>query len=411
MAKQQTAEKAQETTDKAQDKAEGTADDARQTATDSGDGLFTELAGTAREAALAVLKPAVKSAAQSAASYAVDKGPDLVKDRVGSITDGGGLQDLADKALSSAGPAGKVASKLGMGGKLVDSITGGDDGEDQPADAEAVGSGRRMPVQQAIDVAVPLETAYNQWTQFEEYPNFMHRVDSASQDDETHVTFTEKVWGFGRDFEAEILEQRPNERIVWRSTSGLKHAGVVTFHQLADRLTRIEVTVDFKPESLFQKFARGARYSKRAIRADMHRFKAYIEMTEEEDGAWLGRIEDGEVVGYEEQEQEAAEDEEQPQAAGEEEPDEADEDQAPDEEEVSEEPEAEGQDEEEAADEEEPQEEEQPPPQRRRRRQPSADGSGQRAQRRRRPAAQSGTGRSRQRRSPRRPQRRQPARS
>src|SRR5918997_1797880 len=116
MAKQQTAEKTQETTERAQDKTQDTADDAQQTATDSDDGLFSELAGTAREAALAVLKPAVKSAAQSAASYAVDKGPDLVKDRVGSITDGGGLQDLADKALSNAGPAGKVASKLGMGG-------------------------------------------------------------------------------------------------------------------------------------------------------------------------------------------------------------------------------------------------------------------------------------------------------
>jgi uncharacterized membrane protein len=397
----------QQTADEAQQTAQDATGQAQETAENAGGGLVDELKEAAKEAALAVLKPAVKGAAQSAANYAVNKGPDMVKDRVESaVGDGGGLKDLADKALSNAGPAGKVASKLGMGGKLVDSVTG-DDGEGEPAEAEAVGSGRRMPVQQAMDVAVPLEVAYNQWTQFEEYPNFMHRVDSASQDDETHVTFSEKVWGFGRDFEAEILEQRPNERIVWRSTNGLKHAGVVTFHQLADRLTRIEVTLDFKPESLFQKFARGARYSKRAIRADMHRFKAYVEMAEEEDGAWLGRIEDGEVVGYEDQDKQGAEDEEQPQAAEDEGA--SEQDQAP-EEDVSEEPEAEGQDEE-TAGEEEPEQEEQPPRQRSRRRQQSADGSGQRAQRRRRPAAQSGAGRSRQRRSPRRPQRRQPARS
>ena len=401
--KQQTADDVQQTTDEAQEPVNEGSDQ-------SPDGLFSELAGTAREAALDVLKPVVKSAAQSAADYAANKGPDLIKDKVDSLTDGGGLQDLADKALSNAGPVGKVASKLGMGGKLVDSMTGGDgeDGEDQPADADATGSGRRMPVQQAIDVAVPLETAYNQWTQFEEYPNFMHRVDSASQDDEAHVTFTEKVWGFGRDFEAEILEQRPYERIVWRSTSGLKHAGVVTFHQLAERLTRIEVSVDFKPESLFQKFARGARFSKRAIRADMHRFKAYIEMTEEEDGNWLGRIEDGEVVGYEDQEaaeseeqdqeQEGDDTEEQPQAAEDEEAEEDAEPEAEGDDEASDEEEDEGP---EASQEDQEPEEEKPQP--RRRRAPSRDGN----QRRRRPAAQNG----RQRRSPKRPRRRQPARS
>ena len=334
------------------------------------DGLFSELKETARDAALAVLKPAVSSAAKSAAGYAVSKGPDLVKDRVGpKLDDAGGLQGLADKALSNAGPAGKVASKLGMGGKLVDSITGGDDGGE--ADADATGSGRRMPVQQSMDVAVPLEVAYNQWTQFEEYPDFMHRVDSASQEDDAHVTFTEKIWGFSRDFEAEIVEQRPNERIVWRSVNGLKHAGVVTFHELAPRLTRIEVTVDFKPESLFQKFARGTRFSKRAIRADMHRFKAYVEMSEEEDGAWRGRIEDGEVVESSE-DAEQREEEESPEASGAEDEEAAAEDESAEDEEAEEDeqPSAEaGDEDEEVEDEEEP--EEAP---RRRRSAPSGNG-------------------------------------
>ena len=294
-------------------------DDAPEAAKDAGDqsdGLMSELKDTAVEAALEILKPAVKSAAGSAAGYAVNKGPELVKDKLGSMGDGGGAEELAKKALSSAGPVGKVASKLGAGGKIADSLGLGsdddDDGEGEGAEADATGSGRRMPVQQAIDVAVPLETAYNQWTQFEEYPDFMHRVDSASQEDETHVKFTEKMWGFSRDFNAEIIEQRPNERIVWRSEDGLKNAGVVTFHELAERLTRIEMTVDFMPQGFFEKLARGTRFSKRAIRADMHRFKAYIEMQEEEDGAWRGAIEDGEVV-----EQQEGEEEEGAQAEGE----------------------------------------------------------------------------------------------
>jgi uncharacterized membrane protein len=389
--------------------AERGVDDAQQAGTDAGDqenGLFSELKDTARDAALSVLKPVVSSAAKSAADYAVTKGPELVKDRVAPKVDAaGGVEQLAKGALSNMGPAGKVASKLGVGGKIADSITGGD-GEGEAAEADATGSGRRMPVQQAMDVAVPLETAYNQWTQFEDYPEFMHRVDGASQEDDAHVTFTEKVWGFSRDFEAEILEQRPNERIVWRSTNGLKHAGVVTFHELAERLTRVEVTVDFKPESLFQKFARGARYSKRAIRADMHRFKAYIEMSEEEEGAWRGRIEDGEVVEQEEQEQEGATaesegaEEEEPEAAADEEPEEAED------EEAAEEPEAEAEEEPGEAEEEEPEaeaSEEAEEPRPRRRTGASSGRGGGRQRSRSRPSAKRSQSGGRKRRSPQKP--------
>ena len=331
----QSTKKATDTASEAQDTASGAQDtvsDAAQGATNgAGEGAernLLELKDTARDAALDVLKPVIKEAASSAAGYAAKKGPEMIKDKVGDLTDGKGLQDLglqdlANNALKQGGPLGKVAGTLGMGGNIVGNILpGGDDddedGEGGEAEADATGSGRRMPVQQSMDVAVPVSVAYNQWTQFEEYPNFMHRVNSASQDDEGHVTFTEKMWNFSRDFEAEIVEQRPDERIVWRSVSGIKHAGVVTFHELAPRLTHIELTVDFKPAGFFEKIGRGARFSKRAIRADMHRFKAYIEMNEEEDGAWRGYVEDGEVTGYEEEQQEEqdddAEGEEQPEA-------------------------------------------------------------------------------------------------
>ena len=160
----------------------------------------------------------------------------------------------------------------------------------------ADGNGRRMPVQQAVDVAVPVETAYNQWTQFEEWPQFMHRVTRVTMDDDCTVSFATKIWGKTKEFEAQIETQRPDERIKWRVSQGITHTGVVTFHELAPRLTRIELNVDVVPGSLLEKAARGMRHIKRAMRADLHRFKAFIEMQELETGAWRGVIEDGELV-------------------------------------------------------------------------------------------------------------------
>ena len=160
----------------------------------------------------------------------------------------------------------------------------------------ADGNGRRMPVQQAVDVAVPIKTAYNQWTQFDEWPEFMHRVTRVTMDDDCTVSFATKIWGKTKEFEAQIETQRPDERIKWRVTKGITHTGVVTFHELAPRLTRIELNVDVEPGSLLEKAARGMRHIKRAVRADLHRFKAYIEMQELETGAWRGVIEDSELV-------------------------------------------------------------------------------------------------------------------
>jgi len=153
-----------------------------------------------------------------------------------------------------------------------------------------------MPVQQSVDVAVPLETAYNQWTQFEDWPEFMHRVTRVSQEDDCSLSFATKIWGKTKEFKAEIETQRPDERIKWKVTEGITHSGVVTFHELAPNLTRIELNIDVDPGSLIEKAARGMRHVKRAVRADLHRFKAFIEMHENETGAWRGVIEDGELV-------------------------------------------------------------------------------------------------------------------
>ena len=153
-----------------------------------------------------------------------------------------------------------------------------------------------MPVQQSVDVAVPVETAYNQFTQFEDWGEFMHRVTHVTQEDDCSVSFATKIWTRKREFKAEIETQRPDERIKWKVSQGITHTGVVTFHELAPRLTRIELNMDVDPGSLIEKAARGMRHVKRAARADLHRFKAFIEMQEIETGAWRGVIEDGELV-------------------------------------------------------------------------------------------------------------------
>jgi cobalamin biosynthesis protein CobT len=153
-----------------------------------------------------------------------------------------------------------------------------------------------MPVQQSVDVAVPVETAYNQFTQFEDWAEFMHRVTRVTQEDDCTVSFATKIWTRTREFKAEIETQRPDERIKWKVSEGITHTGVVTFHELAPRLTRIELNMDVDPGSLIEKAARGMRHVKRAARADLHRFKAFIEMQEIETGAWRGVIEDGELV-------------------------------------------------------------------------------------------------------------------
>jgi uncharacterized membrane protein len=203
---------------------------------------------------------------------------------------GSKLKDTVSEKVDEAGGASGLVKDAASG-----LLPGGGDGGGKGG-MPGVGKGRRMPVQQAVDVAVPLETAYNQWTQFEDWPEFMHRVTRVSQEDDCTVNFATKIWGKTKEFTANIETQRPDQRIKWKVSQGITHSGVVTFHELAPNLTRIELTVDVAPGSLIEKAARGMRHVKRAMRADLHRYKAFIEMQELETGAWRGVIEDGELV-------------------------------------------------------------------------------------------------------------------
>ncbi len=142
----------------------------------------------------------------------------------------------------------------------------------------------------SIDVAVPISTAYNQWTQFEEFPRFMSDVESIEQIDDRHLHWKLKVAGVDEEFDAEITEQRPEERIAWRSTKGLDHAGVVTFHKLDDSTTRVMFQLEMAPGTTMEAAAEKVGAVSLIAQRDMKNFKEFIESRGTETGAWRGEV-------------------------------------------------------------------------------------------------------------------------
>ena len=145
-------------------------------------------------------------------------------------------------------------------------------------------------VTQSIDVSVPVRTAYDQWTQFEEFPRFMEGVEEIRQLDATHTHWRTKIGGVEREFDAEITEQHPDERVAWNSTSGPDHAGVVTFHRLSDAETRVTVQLDWSPEGVVEKVGDVLQLDERRVKGDLARFKEFIESRGTETGAWRGDV-------------------------------------------------------------------------------------------------------------------------
>jgi uncharacterized membrane protein len=248
--------------------------------------------------------PAAIAAATAAAGYAATKSAPKVRDAALSKTEDA-AQSVASRAEKQGGLTGAAAKLVRKnsegGGGMLSGLTGAIGSKVGEAGNEPTrgwGKGRRNPIQRWVDVAVPLQTAYNQWTQFEEFPKFMHRVVSVKQDEEERqkLHWEEKIWFARRQWDAEITEQIPDKRITWRTVSGTSHVGQVTFHRLDDQLTRVMLTIDFQPSGLIEKMGSGMRFAKRAAESDLARFKAFIETHGEETGAWRGRIEDGEVV-------------------------------------------------------------------------------------------------------------------
>jgi len=182
-------------------------------------------------------------------------------------------------------------------------VTPGGGGDDKEKEEKGLGQTRRLPVECSIDIGAPRETVYNQWTQFEDAPQYMHRITSVEQAEDDKLKVRGKIWGFKREWTVEIEEQIPNERIQWKVVGGTRHAGVVTFHELEEDLTRVLLILDFPPQGLTEKMASGLRLVRRATTADLKRFRAFIMMRNEETGDWRGKIEDGEVTSPEEMEE------------------------------------------------------------------------------------------------------------
>ena len=150
-------------------------------------------------------------------------------------------------------------------------------------------------VEASIDVNVPVSTAYNQWTQFEEFPRFMEGVEKVRQLDDRTLEWTAEIAGNEETWRAEIDEQTPDQRIAWHSTEGARNAGVVTFHRLDDEQTRVMLQLEFEPEGAVQNVGDALGVPQRRIEGDLERFKEFIESRGVETGGWRGEIEQNRV--------------------------------------------------------------------------------------------------------------------
>jgi uncharacterized membrane protein len=145
-------------------------------------------------------------------------------------------------------------------------------------------------IDKTIEVEVPVSTAYNQWTQFEEFPQFMDNAESVQQIDDTHLRWVAEYGGKRHEWDAEITQQEPDKRIAWRSLGGVTHNGTVTFEPLGPDRTRITVEMEWEPEGFAEKAGAAVGLDERSVSEDLDRFKEFIEARGVETGAWRGRV-------------------------------------------------------------------------------------------------------------------------
>ncbi|CBG75512.1 MULTISPECIES: SRPBCC family protein [Streptomyces] len=146
-------------------------------------------------------------------------------------------------------------------------------------------------IEESVEVHVPVRTAYNQWTQFETFPEFMSGVERIEQRSDTLTHWVTKVDGVRREFDAEITEQIPDERVAWTTVGGeARQAGVVTFHHLSEERTKVMLQMDFEPTGAAEKAADKLGVVKRQTKGDLERFKTFIEKRGRESGEWRGAV-------------------------------------------------------------------------------------------------------------------------
>ena len=145
-------------------------------------------------------------------------------------------------------------------------------------------------IEKSIEVNVPVRTAYNQWTQFEEFPHFMEGVKEVRQLDDKRLHWKANIAGKDEEWDAEITEQRPDERVAWRNTSGATNAGVVTFHYIDEHTTKVMLQLEYEPEGVVETVGSALGLIGRRVEGDLERFKQFIEKRGQETGAWRGEI-------------------------------------------------------------------------------------------------------------------------
>ena len=152
-------------------------------------------------------------------------------------------------------------------------------------------------IEESITVSVPVRTAYDQWTQFEEFPKFMEGIQSVQQLDDTHVQWVAEIGGKSRQWTTEITEQQPDKKVAWKTIDGeVRNDGAVSFEEIAGGQTRVNVQMDVEGDSTAENVAGDLLgVVKSQVRGDLERFKQLIENREEETGAWRGEVQEGET--------------------------------------------------------------------------------------------------------------------
>jgi uncharacterized membrane protein len=153
------------------------------------------------------------------------------------------------------------------------------------------------PIEQSIECNAPVETCYNQWTQFESFPSFMEGVKSVTQVDDTHLHWVAEIAGVRKEWDAEIIEQDSDRFIAWRSTSGALNNGAVLFEPIGLDRCKITLTMTYAPEDAKEKVGSALGVLSARVRGDLRNFKRFIEKRQLETGAWRGKVRGGNVEG------------------------------------------------------------------------------------------------------------------
>jgi uncharacterized membrane protein len=189
------------------------------------------------------------------------------------------IEQTSEVARLSAGRALAVAGTVALGGWLLARLS-----------QERSSSWSSSSIEETIDVNVPLHTAYNQWTQFEEFPRFMPTVHEVKQLDDQHLHWRANVAGKTKEWDSEITEQIPDQRIAWRSISGPHNSGMVTFDKIGDNRTRVHLQMEYEPESTGEKIGDRLGGVKLTTKGNLKRFKHLVEARGVETGAWRGTV-------------------------------------------------------------------------------------------------------------------------